>query len=324
MKQFRVLRRIGTVPISDNGFATLDLPRDYDYESIFVRITGSVDVGTLATAVRAEAPCQAIKRLELIADGKNNLFSAPFWFACLGSYDRKALHNGARAITPPSGVAVATYAVEAFGSIDVMMLDGVRPKDSNFRSMGLSLLQLRLTFGAPGDMFVGGAATYNNLTAEIFVQQLVEGVGPNGEVTSPVLLKKVSYQEVSLLASNANQEIRLPAGNLIKSVLVRTEGATTAGEPDTATINAAQLSAGLDVRLNLNGGQIRGKNNMDFGYIPDGYYILDLMNRGGPANNITELWDVSGAAEPKLILDVNGSANRKMQAVVTEFIAAVR
>lgn len=321
-KQYRILRKVATVPVSAGGFATVDLPRDYDYESVFVRITGGVQVTGTATSVRAEAPCQAIARMELIADGKNNLFSAPFWFASLASYDRKALQSGARITTPPSGVAIATYTVEALGSIDMLLLDGARPKDTNFRSIGLSLLQLRLTFGNAGDMFVGGTIVYSNLNVEIFVRQLVEGVAADGSVTSPIALRKTSYQEQALLSSNANQEIRLPAGNLIKSVLVRTDGATTAGEPSTAVLNNAQLVSGVDVRMNLSGGQIRALNNLDFGYMVPGYYALDIMQRGSLLGNITDLWDVSGSAEPKLVVDVTGGANVKMQAVVTELIPA--
>lgn len=88
MRQFRILRKVATVPVSGGGFATIDLPRDYDYESIFVRVNGGLQVTVLATSVRAEAPTHVIQRLEVIADGKNNLYSAPFWFSCLGNRDR--------------------------------------------------------------------------------------------------------------------------------------------------------------------------------------------------------------------------------------------
>ena len=46
------------------------------------------------------------------------------------------LESGARPTTPPSGVAVATYAIEANGVIDLMTPDGERAKDSNFRTDG--------------------------------------------------------------------------------------------------------------------------------------------------------------------------------------------
>jgi hypothetical protein len=322
MRQSRILRKVATVPVTGGGFAIIDLPRDYDYESIFIRVAGGLQVTALATSVRAEAPTHVIQRIEVIADGKNNLFSAPFWFACLGNNARALIENGARAVTPPSGVAVATYQVEANGVIDMMTADAVRPKDSNFRSAGLSLFQLRMTFGQPGDAFVGGTVVYNNMFVEIYIQQLVEIPDATGQMTNPIALKKISYQEIGLASSNANQEIRLPAGNQIKSVTIRTDGSTTAGEPSTTVLNNIILSAGVDVRYNLTGAQVRAKNNADFGAFTAGYYVADVTHKGMAPINMTDLWDVSGAAEPKLVLDVVGGANVKLQAVVTEFILA--
>ena len=322
MRQSRILRQVATVPVTGGGFATIDLPRDYDYESIFVRVVGGLQVTALATSVRAEAPTQVIQRMEVIADGKNNIFSAPFWFTCLGNNARALIEQGARAVTAPSGVAVATYQVEANGVIDFMSADAVRPKDSNLRSAGMSLFQLRMTFGQPGDAFVGGTVVYNNMFVEIYIQQLVEMPDAAGNMTNPIALKKVSYQEIALASSNANQEIRLPAGNQIKSVCIRTDGSTTAGEPSTTVLNNIMLSAGVDVRFNLKAGQVRAKNNADFGQFTAGYYVADLTHKGMSPINLTDLWDVSGAAEPKLILDVVGGANVKAQAVVTEYILA--
>lgn len=322
--QYRVLRKVASVPVTAGGFATLDLPRDYDYESIFLRVNGSIVVSTGATSVRAEAPCQVVARAEVIADGKNNIFSAPFWFAALGNYSRPGIQYNARALTPPTAATAATYAVEALGAIDLMTCDSVRPKDSNFRSSGLSLFQLRMTFGQALDSFVpgSGVATFSGMYVDVFVQQLVEVPDAQGQMSMPVALKKVSYQEIGLTSSNANQEIRLPAGNLIRSVVVRTEGSTTAGEPANAILNNAQLAAGVDVRYNLSGANIRMKNNQDYGQIATGIYVLDLTSKGASAINLTDLWDVTGAAEPKLIADVAGATNNKLQAVITEYIMA--
>lgn len=322
MRQFRLTRKVAQVPVTAGGFATIDLPRDYDYETVFLRITGGLQVTALATTVRAEAPCQVVQRAEVVADGKNNIFSAPFWFASMANTARKLIEFGGRVTTPPSGVAVATYQVEAIGAIDLMTVDSVRPKDSNFRSSGLSLFQLRLSFGQPGDSFVGGTVVFSNMYVDVFVQQLVEVADAQGNMTSPIALKKVSYQEIVLPASNANQELRLPAGNQIKSVTIRTAGSVTADEPATNVLNNLQLAAGVDVRMNVQGANLRAKNNTDYGQLLAGYYVADVTSKGPAAVNLTDLWDVSGAAEPKLIMDVTGGANVKMQAVVTEYILA--
>lgn len=321
-KQFRICRKIGTIPVVAGGFATLDLPRDYDYEAIGLRINGGLQVTVLATSVRAEAPVQVVPRIEVIADGKNNLHSAPFWFDCLAKFDRPLIEANARAVTPPSGVAVATYQVEANGIVDFMTVDGLRPKDSNFRPAGLSLFQLRLTFGNAGDCFVGGTVGFSNMNVDVFSMQMVELPEADGSFTKPSMLKKVSYQEVAYAASNANAELKLPAGNLMRSVVIRTAGAVTADEPSTAVLNNAQLVNGIDVRYNLAANNIRARNNADYGYITPGYYVLDMLARGQSAVNLTELWDVSNPADPKAVLDVTGGATVKAQAVITEYIPA--
>lgn len=323
-KQFRILRQVASIPVTAGGFATQDLPRDYDYETVFLRIRGDIVVSTGATSVRAEAPCQVVPRIEIIADGKNNIYSAPFWAASLARYERPVNAYGARATTPPTAATAATYTVEALAAIDLMSVDTVRPKDTNLRSLGMSLLQLRLTFGNALDSFVpgSGVATFSNMYVDVFIQQMVEAPDEQGNMTSPIALKKVSYQEIALASSNANQEVRLPAGNLIKSVVVRTDGAATAGEPSTAVLNNAQLTAGVDVRYNLKGDHIRAKNNLDYGRMQSGYYVLDITSKGQAPGNLTDLWDVAGAAEPKIIMDVTGGANVKSQIVVTELILA--
>jgi hypothetical protein len=318
-KQFRVNRQVGVQNVVAGGFVTFDLPRQYDCEAVFFRLTGQVQVTTGYTTVRAEAPTQAIARVELIADGKNTIYSAPFWNAVFAHPDRESMDNGAELATPPSGVAVATYNITATGVVDLQSPDTVRPKDSNFRTSGLQLWQARVSFGNPGDMFTGaGVSVFVGCTVECWVQECVELPDTAGVYTKPLMLKKVSYQEQAMPATTPNQEFRLPAGNLIRSLFLRTE---ISGEPSAAVLNAAQAFAGVDVRYNLKGAQIRGKAAHDYGRMSQvGYYPIDFLSTGKSDYRLTDLWDVTGQAEPKLSCDVVGSANTKAQVIVTEYI----
>lgn len=319
-QQFRIQRTIAQVPVVAASFQTIDLPRSFDFEAIHLRLNGTVNVTTSGVAVRAEAPTQAVARVEIIADGRNTLYSAPFWHSVFGGYDRAQNQQGARYVTPPSGFAIASYAVEACGVIDLNTPDGERPKDSNFRTNALQLFQLKFTFGNVMDMFTGGVGTFTNMNIEVSTEELVELPAADGTVTTPSTLKKVSYQETTLPSSNVNFEQRLPAGNLIKSIMLRTEGLAAAGEPTTGVINNAQALSGVDVRLNMSGGALRAKNNNDFGYIQPGYYIMDFTRNGSFTARLSELWDVTRQAEPKAVLNVVGGANVKIQAVVTEYL----
>lgn len=324
MQQFRIQRLIATMQVVAGTPLTQDLPRGYDYEALQLRINGSVQVTTAGTAVRAEAPCQAVPRVEIVADGRNTLVSAPFWFGCLAHYDRRSNESGSRSTTPPTAAAIATYAVEANGVFDFQTPDGIRGKDSNFRTSALQLFQLRLTFGQAADMFTG--ATVANFVAgfnvEISSSEMVEIMDPTTKTqTTPRLLKKISFQEIAIPASNVNQEVRLPAGNLIKSIVIRTAGSVTADEPATNILNKVQLSSGVDVRMFMTAAGLRGKNNSDFGAIQAGYYIADVTRSGDWLGNLSELWDVTNQAEPKLICDVTAAGSSKMQVVTTEYLA---
>ena len=320
-QQFRIQRTVGVMPVVSGGAATMDLPRGYDYEALYLRVYGGLQVTTAATAVRAEAPCQSISRVEVVADGRNTIFSAPFWYCVFGAVSRPGmLESGSRYTTPPSAVGVATYQVEANGCIDFQTVDGERPKDTNFRTSSLQLLQLRLTFGAAADNFVGGVVAFNGLNVEIGTSEMVELPDAAGKVTSPNALAKTSFQEIAVPSSNANQEIRLPAGNLIKQLILRTEGNPVAGEPTTAVLQSAQAFSGVDVRLNLSANAMRAKNNNDFGYVQAGYYVMDFTRNGSIQARLSELWDVTRQAEPKISMNITGGASVKAQVVVREYI----
>ena len=323
-QQFRIRRLVGTVPIVAGGVGTIDLPRQYDYESIQVRIVATLNVTAGATSVRAEAPTQLVQRMDLTADGKNLLFSAPFWYASLANYKRQLTNASSGVTVPPTAVSIAAYNVEATGVIDLMTPDGVRPKDSNFRTKDLSLFQLRFQFGQPGDSFVGGTVSFTGTpVVEVSTVELVElPVDAAGNLPLIPFVKKVSWQQFNVTATNANFEARLPAGNLIRSVMARTAGSVTAGEPSIAMLNAMRLVSGVDVRLNTTGPGLRRMNSADFGALTAGYYAADLLSRGYSPVNLSELWDVRGAAEPKAQFDIVGGANNILDVVTEEYIPA--
>jgi hypothetical protein len=324
-RQYRIQRKVASIPVVAGGFGLQDLPRSYDYEAVFFRIQASLQVTVAATSVRAEAPTQIVPRVEIVSDGKNTLLSAPFWSISLARYERDLIFSGARVTTPPSAVGIATYAVEAIGVHDFMTADGTRPKDSNFRTSALSMFQTRLTFGQAGDSFVGGTVNFTGTNnVDVFTAEIVELPAADGSYSLPMALKKVSFFSQAFAASNANAEMRLPAGNLIKSVVLRADGGTTAGEPS-LSLNNVKLQSGVDVRLDLAAANLRAKNNADFGgTILAGYYIADVTSKGTAKINLSDLWDVTGQAEPKVIVDITGGANVTLTAVVTEYILARR
>jgi len=320
--QIRLSRKVQTVPVVAGGFAYVDLPRQYDYESVLLRVYGGLQVTVNGTAVRAENPCQTLARIELVADGKNTLDSIPGHMAVFGNVQRPGLQQGARFTTPATNFTVATYQVEAIIALDFAMPRGLNPKDTNFRTSQLSLFQLRLTFGAAGDNFVGGTMNYSAMNVDVSTQETIEFKGADGKFSMPIALKKRSYQEVSYTASNSNLEVKLPAGNLIANVVTRAEGNVTAAEPSATQLNNLIAKSGEDYRLNLAAANLRAKNNLDYGSVLAGYYFHDPLAIGHALQHITCAWDVAGQLEPKMVYDAVGTANTKLFIATTELILA--
>lgn len=328
-QQYRIKRRTHSQALTANNVITLDLPRGYDLETIFFHVTAAVAVTTAGTAVRAYAPTQLIKRVELIADGKNTIASVPGWWLVKNlARDQYGL------MTPPTAATVATYNVEMLGSIDQCLVDGIRPKDSNLRTAGMSLLQLRITTGAPADLFTGSAAgSFSSFNVDISTVETIElPDAKTGQITTPLYLQKRSYQDISLPSSNANQQVILPIGNALRGVTLL---ATINGEPSNAVVNNIQLASGVDVRVNITGRGcqlINSLDNTNLGILsnsttaqsstqlPTGLYNIDLMRNGPRDVQVTNAWDLTKASEAKIVLDVNGGAGYALTVVTTEFI----
>lgn len=317
--QYRIKRRVQQVPVTENGQIAVDIPRGYDIEALYFRLYGTLNILTLATTIRAESPAQLIKRIELVADGKNTIASIPFVMLNRGNVHRRGQLGS---LTPPSAVAVAAYAIEATAVLDQGIMDGIRSKDSNLRTMGMSLLQARFTFGAAIDTQIGGTASLTNVFCDIFTSEMIELPDANGVISKPSFMLKRAYQDVAFNASNANMNVILPVGNILRGVILRSEGAVTAGEPSEAVINNVTLASGVDVRINLPALDLKAMNKMDYDVnaIPTGILIADLMVEGGYNVQASEGWDLTTASEAKLILDVTGTANTKITVETIELI----
>lgn len=303
--QNRIRRRIQQVAFVENGQVVVDLPRGYDYESLHFRISGAISVTTAFTGVLAEAPVQLIKRIEIVADGKNTIASVPFNFLVNGNQSRTR-QGGA---TAPTSGAIGTYNIEADGVLDFQTVDGIRPKDSNFRSSGLSMLQARFTLGATKDCFygAGAAASSGTINIDITTSEMVEYPDAKGNITTPIALVKRSYQDVNINAANANMQIALPVNNFLRGVTIRTE---QDGVPLDSILNNVQLASGVDVRLNVPAADLKAINMLDYGQnVKTGFYYADLMTGGAQTGaKLADCWDLTKASEAKLIVDVSNPA----------------
>jgi len=322
--QYRIKRRVALLNTlnAENTIQTIDLPRGYDLETIYFFLAGNGTLTGAGSAVRAEAPLQLIKRIELVADGKNTIASVTPTLLNRGNANR----NGQLGVLVPPGAATATAQFFSAGfCLDQQFIDGVRPKDSNLRTSGMQLLQLRITFGQYIDLFTGspaGGLTSTN-TLDIVTSEIVELPDANGDVSRPLYVMKRTYQEIATPSSNSNQEIPLPVGNFLRSVLLRTEGSTTAGEPSDSVVSEVTLRSGVDVRLQLSWGSLVRMFQQDYSVVtrPTGIVIADLCSSGASSGvRATDAWDLTRASECKCVLNVAGATAAKVQIMTTELV----
>lgn len=302
-KQYRTTRTLGVYPITAGGFITVDLPRQYDLEALHVRLDAVVNVTAAATAVKSNAPAQLVPRIELVADGKNTVFSGDLNMVC--RMNTAGGLNQSSQLSPPSGVAVASYTVGAFGTIHLQSADTARPKDTNFRTAGLQLWQARFSVGQAGDLFNGGTVALTSGTITLSVDECVELPDAAGGYSMPSFMKRVSTQSIAFAGAQSNYDVRLPAGNLIKGVHVYTENATTGAAVN--AITAFKLGAGLDVRVALSGDQNRYLQLARYAGLITGFYQHDFTAHApgfGQVGTLSNVWDVTGSVEPKLTVDV--------------------
>jgi hypothetical protein len=198
------------------------------------------------------------------------------------------------------------YAVELNGVLDQCLIDGIRPKDSNLRTSGMSLLQLRITTGAAVDLLTGTpAGTMTAFSLNITTIETIELPDAKGVVTSPLYLQKRSYQDIAIPSTNANLQIALPIGNALRGVTLL---ATINGEPSNAVINNIQLASGVDVRVNMPGSQLQRMGT------------LDNVNQGILTN--TTLWS-SSTSGPHRPLFGRPDAKRSARCVGNECLGLV-
>lgn len=321
--QYTIKRKMPPIAIVENGIVAVDVPRGYDIAALGFRCFATLNVTTAFSAVRAEAPVQLIKRAELTADGKNTIASNSAVLLNRGGVFRRGQLG---TLTPPANFTIASYPVMFSAFLDQQIADGVRSKDSNLRTEGMSALSLRLTFGQTSDVFTGagvGTVTAGTGFVNPWLYEYVEIAGADGARTSPLYLIKRSYQDIAFAASNANFDIPLPVGNVMRGVLVRGEGAVTAGEPSDAVVNNVILRSNQDYRLNIPYLDLREANKMDYGLttLPVGFCVADMMCMG-QENGVkaADGWDLTAATAATLTLDVTGTANTKVTVGTVELV----
>ncbi len=322
----RLKRTISIVPFVENAAPLFDVPRNYDFEAIYARLFGNINVTTLFTTVLSEAPLQLVTRQELTLNGQTQVYSKP-WYLAHKNFFRSQLGL----ILAPSAAAVASYPVEASVVFDNQIIDGIRPKDSNLRSAGLSLFQMKTSMGPTAGAFTGaGVSAPVGMFIDFNSNEIQEFADAKGLVTSPLFLQKRTWLQYNPASASSALKIVLPVGNYMRGVIFRT---TNLGAPSDAVINNVILNSGTDVRLNTPWLDLRRANGLDYESLivavgsPTvvGFAVADLIESGASRSGVraTEAWDLTDptvTSEASVTLNVNGGAGFQIDMEVIEYV----
>lgn len=308
-------RELGTIDYVANQTRTLQLPRNYAYRKIYLKLEAQVDVaGATAGNPKDSCPAQLISSIELRANGRD----------VIKRIDFETLHRltqmryGVRPFIDslPSGFAVqSNVVVGAHAILDFEMWRAAKPIDTLLDSAGLATLDLIVTFGAGANIMTdafNGTITVDSAT--LYVSSL-EAVGvPAGTM---FMLNKEYQIRSQVNAASTNHQINLPVGNNYRSIVLKTH--SNGVQVDTI-LNNIQLKAGTEVFKNRTARLLQCDNRVELGMeVPEdngsagavdhyyqettleGYYLLEFVKDG----RLTEMLNTGKLSSLELLLDVS-------------------
>ena len=316
--QDRIKRFVKSITLTDGQRDTIDLPRDFDYESIIIRFNGTSTLTGAGTAVRAEAPLQALSWINIKANGTDLLDG----LTGIMAHRINVLRDGQ--LPPLSAPSDATAAARTFSGmviLDRSIVDGIRAKDGNFPASGLSTFQCEITAGNATDLFTGTPTGTMTMTVSLSVVQ-TEEQSVAGKRSLPRVVTKRSQRTEAYASSNAAAQVRLNTGTVLRGLLIRAHGASTAGEPSNTGLNNVKIKKGNRVMFDLPASTLQGLNQADSLVTtwPTGYYLVDFMTMGGPQGKLSDCLDLRDGSEVFAEFDVTGATAQKLDIVQLEYI----
>lgn len=299
-------RELGSLDWASNQQRTLQIPRNYAYRLLSLKLLCNVSVNqTTAGVVKDSCPAQLVRNLMVRANGRD----------VIKNYDMETLHRltQIRYGTRPRIVSLAnttttnTVDLVVHAYIDFAMWRAVKPIDTLLDSAGLATLELIADWGIGNDLFggaFGGTVTVHSATLYI---SSVESIGvPAG--TKFMTNKEYRIEDTITAASNSHQ-LNLPVGNLYRSFVLKTVSDDVL--VNTILTGLITLKSGTEVFKQRDAYHLQMDNKIDYGLeVPvstvilenrlDGYHILEFVKDG----RLTECLDSSRLSTLELVMTI--------------------
>ena len=308
------LLKIGSAAYDAGNTSRIKINPGYLFRRMYARIVGSMNIGAAGTAV-AEAPLGLVAKLALVVDGGRTV-----WSSSGQDLFRLAHHESSKQpeLVAPTGTGAAVPISAAIP----FFFEAIRraaPGDSLFDSAPYADINLEITWAQLASIYTGGTASINASTAlTLIVEDSVKG---HEQVS---LLKRVSYIEKPITATQPDFEINLPKSGLLDKILIK---ALRDGVPVDDLINAVsfKFDDSFDIVKVLPWADLQNigvyEYSLDGGAAGTGritgYAIVDPVESG----MLTSSPNLRGMIDPKLVLDVNpgGGTTRLVRATIVTY-----
>jgi hypothetical protein len=310
-------REIGSISYAAGQTRTLELPRNYAYRSLQLKLVAQMDRadGASAGAPKDSCPAQLIQSIVIRANGRD----------VVKHIDMETLHrlcqirHGTRPVIDNSGFAgyaeKSNESMIVCAQLDFAMWRAMRPIDTLLDAAGLATLELIVTFADAASVMTDAFDGTVSVDSSTLYVASTEAVGvPAG--TRFMTNKEYLLRSQVSAASNSHQ-INLPVSNLYRSIVLKTH---SDGVQVDTILNTIQIKSGTEVFKHRIAGFLQCDNRLELGvevpeqdgsaaaidhyyreYGLEGYYLLEFVKDG----RLTESLDTSRLSGLELLLDVN-------------------
>ena len=299
-------RELGSIAFAANQQRTLQLPRNYAYRLLSLRLECDLTwTETTAGVVKDSAPAQLVRSIMVRANGRDVIKNIDF--ETLHRLTQIRYSTRPRIVSPANTGAASDQVLTVHAILPFEMWKAVKPIDTLLDSSGLATLEFIIDWGVGADIF-GGAyvGTFTVNSCDLYVSS-IESVGvPAG---TKFMTNKEYRLESQITAASTSHQVNLPVGNLYRSFVLK----TVSDDVLVNTILTGQISikSGTEVFKQRNASHLQMDNKVEYALevpvntavlenVLTGYYVLEFVKDG----RLTEALDTSRLSTLELVSQV--------------------
>jgi hypothetical protein len=297
-------REVGQLTFAASQTSTIQLPRDYSYDKLNLRLAGTLfrTAGASAGAPRDLSFSQLVRRIEIRRNGRDVLKSldmetlmrlTQMRYQCQPAYQRKVHGSQADVTTQWDGFAAVTTGANAIdfdisAMIDFGMWQSIRRNDTLLDSTGrggVSTLDMIITWGILNDVMTpdfnpAAAGVGADVTPVLYISasEYIDIDDASDPYTPYSDNKEYSIRDI-ISATNPKEQITIGVGNFFRSFVIKTY---SDGIQRNDILNTITLRSGTDVIKFRSAKGIQWDNKLEkhLEVWPIGYYCLEICKDG--------------------------------------------